>query len=487
MMKRMIGLLGVIVLTALPARAGNFAFSVANDPAAGDSVEVVVFDELGGVPLAGADVLVGTSLDPSDATAVTGRADAAGRFVARGWGRGRIYVALAAKKGYERVSVSGVRGSSITIFLRKLAAEERLVLGTGVSGGWADATSNKMVRAGLVFKSLGAMDLLSFRVESLISPLKDKIDVFGEREVPSNLVLPEQEVVVFPVTISLDKPSYRLPVQAGRRLRLAMLQGEIAAKELTSGGGQLSAGILNKLKCRKAALSGFMVPEDDFKREIDSDIELQGVHRVTPALPPFAADIIVAAVMDPDGSAEYMLPTDVKTAATADNPSQIKTVTLAAPVRLPAGAVTDVVAAALGKNGRLVSGIRVRGAGKTVEPGKFLELQALADVTKPPASLDMRAPGSGVAVVIIEIDAPDDAVIPVWNAYALPSAGKVSVPLARLPADMKVRRFSVSALELGAGFDETTVDASRVMRGLTRFSRAMAWVKPKRSGGDRDE
>ena len=56
-----------------------------------------------------------------------------------------------------------------------------------------------------------------------------------------------------------------------------------------------------------------------------------GRHQVTVDAPPFPADVMVAAATDLSGDRQTLIPTDIKTAMSADHPGQIQTVSLSAP------------------------------------------------------------------------------------------------------------------------------------------------------------
>lgn len=114
----------------------------------------------------------------------------------------------------------------------------------------ASPFGSEWVYAGLVTGPIALDGVDALAVESLISPWKDTLSLFGEREVPSNLVLPEQKVRLPVGSVSLKKDRYRLPRIEGTRTPLFVFFGRIHRDALLSAasGGGVSPALLNELE-----------------------------------------------------------------------------------------------------------------------------------------------------------------------------------------------------------------------------------------------
>jgi hypothetical protein len=492
-------ILGAVACTLLivgrAQAAESLGFSINAATATGgapDDVTVLVLDQSTGKPVADAQVTLADSLERAGSPSQTG-IDGTLSF-SHGLAISRSKTALTVyKTGYTAISivgfgagVAGDRGAEVTVLLKPLPAASiaaaPTVLASGTITGWAGNPPRDAVTAGLVLRSLTAFDLLHFEAGSLISPIYDTINLFGTHDIPSNIVLPQQDVSLIIGSIHLNKPNYRLPVTRGRELHLVSVQGTIGARDLMAAaqaGKDASLEILNKLKFSRVGVTGAMTPQKDFKQDMKLTSELKPTHKVTVSASPFKADILVAAAADMDGDRNVLVPTDIKLAASAG--------AAAKPVSLNANASTgklrDVVTIAMGDKGSRLSGIVTENAGATVTTGAFLSIDALTDSTTLPATVSFKPVATGLAAAVYESEGT-----PVWYVYSLPQAGSVTVPSKQIPngAGDKVSAYSVVNLDFGTGFKPGQIDGRTAMKGLLRFARANAHVgeKPKPGAGD---
>jgi hypothetical protein len=475
-----LGMIAGVLLVGGQANADSLGFSLSTEVSPGsapDDLSVVVMDNETQKPLADASITLADSLndDHSGQRHLTGF-DGASRFKSA---LSRAHALTVTKEGFSAISLLGVKSAQVTIYLKPLphsVAEPVAVdpvLATGTLLGWPESLGGDVVNAGLVFRTLNAFDLLHFDTDSLISPLKDKIEVLGSHDIPSNLVLPEQDISVFLASFTLNKPVFRLPVERGHAMSLAGVQGTIAVRELMSivqGGGKISLELLNKLKFTRAGLTGEFTPATDLHTDVTTDLDLHTQHQVTVNAPPFKADVLVAAATDMNGDRGTLLPTDIKLAVSSANPGQIKAVSLSAS-DASVGKAHDVLTIAMGEKGRRISGIVSDSAGASVKPGEFLAVDELADAPALPESLALHAMASGLSAAIYE-----SSKTALWYVYALPESGTTPITASRLAGLDKVTAFSVIQLEFGQGFDGKTLDGQGVMRKLQRFARATAKV-----------
>ena len=473
-----LGVIAGVLLVAGRAHAETLGFSLSSSPAAGaepSDISVLVLDDSTGQAINDASVSVGDTLQDDGPS--RGKTGAQGTWLVKGaLARGPRALTVN-KDGYASLSISGLQSAQVTVYLKALphvaSAAGDTVIASGEMPNWPNVGDGNTVTAGLAFRSLSALDLLHFTTESFISPLKDTIDVFGSHDIPSNFMIPDQDVPVLFTSIHVSKPSFRLPVARGKQVQLAGVQGTIAVGDILSivqGGGKISMALLNKLTLTHAGLTAPMATDSDFHATIDATNELNPRYQVTPNVPPFAADVLVAAATDMDGSRSVLLPTDIKLAASASSPSQVQTVNLSGPDS-SVGAVHDVLTIAMADKGHRLSGIVSGGADSRVAPGEYLNADELADAPTVPDTISLQPLRTGLSAVVYESQGAA-----VWYVYALPGTDASQVPARRLPASTQVTSYSVMQLDFGSSFDARTVDGQTVMTKLQRFSRSSAKV-----------
>lgn len=484
----LLGFTACVLIFVGRAQAETIGFALSEkklDPGIIADLDVTVLEDISEDPVRGATVTVTDSLDQSVAThetsSLTGDWGAA-HFIGLAPGQKVVTVE---KEGYVTFTLVGVQSPSMTVYLKPLLPTLKGSVGSGTLGGWQASTTSNVVQAGLVFRSLSAFDLLTFQVDSFISPLKDEIDVYGPRKIPSNLVLPEQDVFLPFGSITLDKPTYRLPItNDGKSIRLSGLHGEMKTSEIMNAvqnGGKFDIEVLNKLKFSRVGLTSTFVPNGNFKKDFDAALELVAKHKVTVNRPPFTADVLVASMTDLSGDRQTLMPTDVKLAINSEKPETVNSVTLVGPSQ-NLGQSRNVAAFAIGHKGRRLTGIVVDKAGSQLKTGEFLPVNELRDYSALPASIQVQAPARGLGAVVFESESKAATPgstraksYPIWVVYTLPKAQAISIPTSRLAArNAQVSSYAVNQFEFGAGFSETELNGHTIMRKLERFTRASA-------------
>ena len=227
-----------------------------------DDIAVLVLDDVTGAAVSDATVSVGDSLQDEGSAATRGQTSSQGSFVVKGsLSRGPRALTVS-KDGYATISIAGLQSPQVTIYLKTAVtaatAAGPTVLASGEMASWPSVGDSDNVTAGLALQSLSALDLIHFSTDSFISPLKDSIDVMGPHDIPSNFLIPDQDISVFFASIHLSKPAYRLPVPRGKTVQLASVQGTIAVNDIISlaqGGGKLSMDLINKLTFTHAGIT----------------------------------------------------------------------------------------------------------------------------------------------------------------------------------------------------------------------------------------
>ncbi|MCC7441732.1 MAG: hypothetical protein IT285_08865 [Bdellovibrionales bacterium] len=311
--------LGAALAAAGKADAASLGFSL--EPQESRELSVRAVDELTAQPLTDARVDI-TTLGAGGPTQIT-----------------------ASREGYTAVTVVGVRTGRLTIQLRALGEGASPAVVRGQLGGWK-APAFGSVSAGAVFRPVSASNLLHFRQADFISPLKDSVDILGPREIPSNVVMPRQTVYTPMGPVSVNKETWRLPLERGARLKLVGVQGEAAVSDLLLAyqSGKFTVDLLNQLRFRRLGMSAEFTAEEGRVLNFSGTTDLRSRHRVSPSQPPFAADVLVVAMTDLDGSRRTLIPTDLKAAMNHENPAGLKSVQLVTPA--PAMGTEHVVTVA---------------------------------------------------------------------------------------------------------------------------------------------
>lgn len=456
-MQALVGISFFIFVSTASANAFDFSISGTSSSA---TVIVNVIDGATQAPLAAAAVTLATT---TGSGSVQGTTNASGAVaLAR---PGPLFNVSVQVSGYSAMTLVGVPGSSVSINLKKAAAPSILASGTmtGFPGLTADDEFLGTVKFGLVFKTLSASDFLDFSLSSLISPLSDTIDVDGQHQIPSNIVLPKQSLVFG--TIQLNKPLYRFPLNEGS-VTLVGFQGEVDASDLSGG---VDVTILNKLNITKLALAPTSAETTDFTENLDANVPVKAAFSVTPQAAPFDADIVVVSAIDQFGDRTEMIPADAKCAYSVANKGSVQTVALNSATFGTATAKDDVAALAMTSDGTRISGIisPADPSQSKMTLGAFLNTPALASGTIPPTVHVTSVPHQIQAVVAT------DSSQNTMTTYVLPgtAAADALVPSASVS-------YSVISLEFDSAFDGTQVDGTTIMTRLQRFSRSTASLKP---------
>lgn len=447
----------------------SIGFSI-TDASTPDHLNVTVLDEATQTPIAGAQVSITDSIGfgtPIDRMKSDGRGEV--------WFSNRSpapKTVTVTGVGYATLSVVGVETGAMTAYLHPIATNVQTVLSTGTINGWTGVGEDTSIaHAGLVFQTVSALDLLNFQISNFVSPLKDKIDlgIIGKKDVPSNIVIPKQDVSYSFFTITLDKPNYRLPIPAGQTLGLTGVEVAAHVDDLVTfaQNKQYNVSILNKIEFQRIGVTAPFTANKDIQNNVDASQTLTPAHTVTIAkMPPFQADVIAASFTDQNGDKSMLVPSDVKAIYSTVDGGDPQSVTLGSPQSTDASKRAVAAVAVAGK-GLQLSGVLISSAGQQVQAGEFLNTEALPQGQALPTNVAARAPSEGVSATIFETDQP------VWYVYTLPVAGTVNIPTAKLSAILKISRYSVNQMEFD-GFNPKSVDGNGIMSRLQRFARSSA-------------
>ena len=473
------GLILFVAVSAATAQAQSIGFSISDTSsnAASDQIQVTVIDDVTQTPITGAQVTINDSIGFRSVTDRM-KSDPAGTVSFRGLSPSPKTVTVS-KSGYATLSVVGVQGSAMTAYLRPVIAQAQTVISSGTINNWDGASDDSsMAHGGLVFRTMGALDLLNFQISNFISPLKDTLDLgglAGKHNIPSNIAIPEQSVSYLFINIDLNKPTFRLPIPASQQVGLTGVEIEASVSDLVSiaQSKQFSYDILNKVKFLRVGMTQNFSSDRDVQVNIDATMPLVQQHQVSiTAQPPFQADVVAASLTDAAGDKSVLIPSDVKTILNSQNQDGPQTVALSAPQGASPESL-DVATIAIAGKGTQISGVLVSSAPSTVQTGEFLNTDALAQGQAIPANVQVTSPAQGVGAAIFETDQP------VWYVYTLPVAGSVSVPTGKITASQKLVSYSINQIEFSQ-FDANSVDGTKIMSKLQRFARSSAKLGSRR-------
>lgn len=478
------------------ARAESLGFSLSLRAVNSDnSIQVKVLDDVTLQPIAGAQVSVLDSLGFNETSAVIEAETPEHGIVHFARPFAPHFVIKVLKQGYVSFALAGVQSDVVTIYLKPLQLPNQYSLVHGTLGGWNPSPGKKFVQAGLVFRSLSAMDMLNFQTHTFISPLKDKINIFGEREIPSNVSLPDQVISYLVATVRLNKPQFRVPLYTQRVVRLGAIQGLIKVADVVGGlqGGQFSTELLNKMTVSRIGLTQWLAPAPELKKDFNADYVLTpNLYEVKVTRPPFQSDVMVLGSLDLEGDLQGWVPTDIKTAMSIEEPNQLRPVRLSGVNQSFGNAKPLLIATALGKNAKRMSGILTLSPGLNVQVGEFMAVQEVPDFRTLPNRIVIRAPEKGVGLITFSAEAQgprfdggdevqkDDAQkIKTYNyttgvVFVLPVAGEIEVPTQTLNPLPAISLYALSQLEFADPFDEKTIDGHAVLQKLSRFTNAFA-------------
>ena len=460
------------------ARAGSIGFSLIDSSNPSGDTMVTVLDDDTGKPVSGAAVSVGIIGETAQNPVPSAITDNQGQihFPRPLAGNQRLSV-MVTKDGYASLAVLGVQAPQMVAQLKSLPAQTQAVA-SGTLEGFARRRGGSL-NVGLVIPVLSASNLVDFDVNQFVSPLTDTIDVNGAKKIPSNLVLPDQDVGFLFWNFHFNKPTYRLPVQPGRDVMLMGVQAEASAFDLITVGnhhGSSGVAMLNKLNFKRVGTAPAVTPQGDFESNVFMTESLAPKHQISVSVPPFPSDVVVGAVTDLSGDRNQMVLTDLKTAINASSPNAVHPVNLSAPT-LKLG-TDDALSVAFTDKGRRFSGIVSENIGSRASPGAFLNVDLLVDNQPLPASVTLHAPAQGVAAVVLTDKRSDGTVFPSGYVYALPCAGDVEFPLQKIAQGHTLHDYSLVQLEFGTSFNEIAIDGNRVMKSLSRFTRTSANITP---------
>jgi hypothetical protein len=368
------------------------------------------------------------------------------------------------REGYAEVMIAGLKTGKLTVFLKPTGSLGSQAIVSGDLQNYLPLLPGN-VDGGLILRTLGVTDLLSLNPDTLMSPLKDTIQLVGPREIPSNLVFPDQRIGL---VIRLNKPTYRLPMSSYRKGRIVAIHAAIPTTSLLSlPSSPKAADLANVLSARKIGWTEELSPTESVTKPIAFSTNVDRKISLVVPKPPFPADLYGLNFLDLQSDRQSLLTSDVKALKQGTyEAAGVNTISLGVVTSLPNGASQKVVAAALANDGDQIS-VNILAHEAQVTAPEFMPVEVLARAF--PKVMKVKAPAKGMIIVSLQEKTSADGNFG-KQIFVLPGAGEVSVPLQDLSATMKASRYSVSRLEFDDGYQPNHFEGGEVAKNLKRFT-----------------
>ncbi|MEC9282613.1 MAG: hypothetical protein VX642_07865, partial [Bdellovibrionota bacterium] len=174
-----------------------------------------------GEPLKGAKVLLGTEFDENSffETDVNGHLNLSNEQ----WDKKQsLTIGL---ESFVRVTYVNISPKDLKVQLQPILSERNYGI-SGITEGFGELKKDKWADVSVVAPLFSKEQLIRFDVSHLISDQVDIMKVFGQKiRVPSNISFPKQKEKYGWITLTLDKPTYRMPFYFAGTYDLIALHG----------------------------------------------------------------------------------------------------------------------------------------------------------------------------------------------------------------------------------------------------------------------
>lgn len=216
-------------------------------------------------------------------------------------------------QGYIRQSILNQNPGNMTIRVNTAYLESY----PEVKGNVTDipvVNKDKLADFALAMPMLTRQDLLTnFSLDQVISPYMDNFSAAGQKmSVPSNVSLPTQKESYSIITVTLDKPIYRIKTPTIGPKKFVAIRGRFVFKTVVDEfrAGKSFADLINKFTIIGGGIKDGVVTSPLTNLDLPGDaIQFTSQLKVNPSTPQSDEVALVLAGSEIDG---YMMPTDVK-------------------------------------------------------------------------------------------------------------------------------------------------------------------------------
>ncbi|NUM89367.1 MAG: carboxypeptidase regulatory-like domain-containing protein, partial [Bdellovibrionales bacterium] len=275
---------------------------------------VVVKDSSTGLPIPGAQVMVGEARGvPFEGNTATTDGEGVAAFTHAVLREGKTVTVTASRDGYANLSVLNARGNRMEIGLVRQAPAAWAFLDGDVKG-WPTGLDRKTLEVGFFLPGVRPETLLNFDPYQIVSSYRVEIDVYGKRLVPGNVVMPPQDktYMIFPVHI--EKPSYIMPVPTGFEAHLTAIAGNVPlGKAMDAMKEKDFLAVLNLTTLTHVTWTPRARVNGNMRNDLTLDIPLrQKAATASFANVPGKMDVVAISMADPSGDRGDFAPLDVK-------------------------------------------------------------------------------------------------------------------------------------------------------------------------------
>lgn len=326
--------------SVLPAQAGwnEYRFSVVahpktkieswsefwralKDPQSLSDLTVKVLDEDGN-PLPGSTVLVGSkkgdpfaeNMQPTDSTGTA-------NFRHELLRSGKPIALTIARSGFSTITIAENLLNSVEVKLQKIPHENDFAFLQGKLNGFPPGYGSGTMEMGVFVPAFRPDSFLNFDPQDFISSYNVKVNVYGERDVPGNLVFPPQNKWYGIVPISVSKPEFIMPLEKGMNAHMMAMAGAVDIGDLYDAVSNKDfLGAVNLIQFSHVNWTNRRVEvrnderfDINFTKPIQQgalDARVSGIEA--------KLDLVSVSVIDPAGDRGDFVPLDVKAQKSED-------------------------------------------------------------------------------------------------------------------------------------------------------------------------
>ncbi|MGZ3695792.1 MAG: hypothetical protein ACXWQO_16955 [Bdellovibrionota bacterium] len=277
---------------------------------------VKVTDAATGQPLAGTAVMVGTKNGDPFAENIL-RTDDQGNaiFTNEALRNGNHFPITAGKAGYTLLTLFQNANNVVEIALQPIPAEKDFSFLQGKVTGFPPGFGSGSLELGLFLPATRPEGLLNFDLSLFVSPYKVKVDIYGQRDVPGNVVMPDQHKWWGLIPINISKPDYIMPLPRGLETHMAAMVGSVPISPAVSAIKDKDyISVLNMATFNHVGWTNRRMTVKG-----DESFNLNASHEVTPGAitskvsnVPDNLDVISISLVDPEGDGGDFVAMDLK-------------------------------------------------------------------------------------------------------------------------------------------------------------------------------
>jgi hypothetical protein len=284
-------------------------------PQEASDLQVKVFDTKG-TPLKGASVLVGSKKgSPFEFNQKLTNEKGEATFSDEKIRSGEAIPVTISLNGYTTVSFLNNTQNTLEVKIQKFQNERDFGFLSGKVTGFPSGIGSGILEMGIFIPAFQPQTLINFDPQQFVSSYKVKIDVFGEREVPGNIVLPTQKKRYGIIPISLSKPEFQMPLSKGLSAQMLAMAGNVdISKAMDAMKKKDFLAMINLSTFSHIGFTNKAVTvrgDERFDLNLSQEISQKSTLALFASVPE-KTDAIAVSLVDVNGNGSDLLPMDVK-------------------------------------------------------------------------------------------------------------------------------------------------------------------------------